>query len=142
MKPSPCKTCGSEYHTSLMCPFKPRRSLKTKTPLKTRKAMHRIGKVGAAWLEFRLNWIAMHMNKDGGWPCHYCGTFLTPDILTLDHKTARSKRPDLRLDDDNIVPCCAFDNTRKGSMSYERYCQQFYPHLLENAVYTSNVNEE
>jgi 5-methylcytosine-specific restriction endonuclease McrA len=93
----------------------------------------RIGKTKAKWMKVRGKWMQDNAPADGYWYCHYCGTPLTTDTLTLDHIIARSKRPDLRYAMTNLIPCCYFDNSQKGSLSYKQYVKKYYPNLLESS---------
>lgn len=111
MKPSPCKHCGSDQHTSLMCFSKPRTAFKSK-----RKAMNRVGKVQAKWMEVRGQWIQQNPPDElGYWQCYICTKWMKIDQLTLDHRKSRSRHPELRYELSNLSPCCASCNVRKGS---------------------------
>ena len=79
------------------------------------KPIKRMGKVAKAWVEHRHKWIQKNATESGTWNCHYCGTLLTIDSLTLDHVIPRSARPDLRFKDSNLVPACFDCNNEKGS---------------------------
>lgn len=108
-----CSTCFKQYNTAQTrcqkCTYN--RYAKPKKPIK------RMGKVAKKWIEVRHDWIKQNTNSAGTWNCHYCGKHLTIDTLTLDHVIARSKRPDLRYNHDNLVPCCYPCNSKKGSKS-------------------------
>lgn len=119
IQPKPCKICGSETHTSLMC-FKKKRK-----PLANKKFVKRFGKKAAEWREAKNQWIQDHPpSHEGYWFCYICGKALTIYTLTLDHKIAWSRRPDLRLEDSNLEPCCFADNSNKGSKSYDKFMEE------------------
>jgi len=94
----------------------------------------------AKWSKAKKLWIKNNPPEDNLWYCHYCGVPLTIDdelvemgvqYLTLDHVKPRGSHVSLATEQSNLVPCCLLDNDRKGSRSYEAYCAEFYPHLLE-----------
>ena len=118
--PKPCSNCASVYHTAFNCPVRGRTPLKTTKPMQARRRINRSGKVSRAWIQARRQWIAQH---PGPWECFYCLVPLTEPELTLDHYLSRARRPDLRYDHDNIVPCCAPCNYRKGSLSGDEYIE-------------------
>jgi 5-methylcytosine-specific restriction endonuclease McrA len=102
------------------------------------KAAKRTGS-GYKWNHAKRQWIEDHPPTDDIWACHYCGKPLTinPDLmdlgvefLTLDHVEPRGSNPHKKYLDENLVPCCLMDNSRKGSKSYESYCLEYYPHLI------------
>lgn len=111
-----CHQCGRSY---------PRyNSLQTKCGLclyntleKPRKPLKRVGPVTKKWIAHRQQWIEAH---PGPYTCYLCGVVLTVNTLTLDHVLPRSRRPDLRLDDTNIQPCCYYCNHQKGSKVYAK----------------------
>src|SRR5215469_17939277 len=113
-----CKYCGLTGHSSMGCFKRPNK------PLKGKKRIKRIGKVGRQWWQTRQDWIKKNLPDSGTWKCTYCGGELTMNILTLDHKLSRSRRPDLRYDLDNLVPACWECNTAKGSLSFEEYIEK------------------
>lgn len=121
-----CKFCGRKNtHYSSFCPQKPRKPIKVNHPIKKK------GKQYIKWQETRSNWLFANPPDDYGyWYCHYCKTQLTLQTLTLDHLLNRSAHPHMRHALYNLVPCCVFDNLRKGSISYEKYCEKYYPELL------------
>lgn len=83
--------------------------------------MRKIGKVGRQWYATRQEWVEKNLPDSGVWKCTYCGDELYLNMLTLDHKLSRSRRPDLRYDLDNLVPACWTCNSAKGSMSIDEY---------------------
>lgn len=86
------------------------------------KPIKKSGKYGQKWLYTRRLWIAHNPpNHSGYYQCHYCTTLIPRAEMTLDHKESRSRRPDLRYELSNLVPCCAADNERKGSRSHDEY---------------------
>ena len=108
----PCKVCGMNGHSAMLCYARPKNRL---IPSKT---MKKIGKQGGKWLRFRAQWL---LDNPGPYFCYYCGEKLAPSEVELDHKLSRSRRPDLRFDPANIVVSCHKDNTNKGSRSAEEY---------------------
>lgn len=71
-----------------------------------------MGRIAKEWVKSRQEWIGAH---PGPWKCYICNTPLDIDTLTLDHVKSRSRRPDLRFDQDNLMPCCWSCNEKKGS---------------------------
>lgn len=118
-----CKVCSRNAYSEYCFRHKPRKPLK-KTHIK------RIGKRTKVWIDERKSWISDNPpDYRGYWYCHYCRFILTIETLTLDHMYGRDGN--LLTDRRYIVPCCSFDNNRKGSRSYESYCKEFYPHLIK-----------
>jgi len=109
-----CKNCFTSYRqyntTQTLCP-----KCSYNKYSKPKKPIKRMGKVAKAWVEHRHKWIQKNATQSGTWNCHYCGTLLTIDSLTLDHVIPRSARPDLRFEDSNLVPSCFSCNSKKGS---------------------------
>lgn len=92
-----------------------------------KKPIRKVGPVTKQWFEAREKWIDQNpANHQGYWFCYYCGNFLTINTLTLDHKEARSRKPDKRFDLNNLVPCCAACNGAKGSLSAEEYSNKIH----------------
>lgn len=91
--------------------FKPVTEIKLKkTKLKSRS------KVSYRWEAYRADWLKRNPPAwNGNYTCGICGQFVEAKEVTLDHKIPRSRRPDLRYSDDNIVPAHALCNQLKGS---------------------------
>lgn len=149
-KPIKCKYCGSEFHYSYACGLKPkhcthcdeigharsecvilkRHKLENKAdklnPKTGRfndvKPIKKAGKYSQKWLYTRRLWMLHNpANHAGYYECHYCHRFIPDYEMTLDHKESRSRAPELRYELTNLVPCCADDNSRKGSRSHDDY---------------------
>lgn len=112
-KPKACKQCGSTFHSKSY--HKPR------NPLKGKRRIRAIGKVGRQWIATRKEWVQKNLPDSGYWVCAYCGKQLYLNTLTLDHKLSRGRHPELRFDLDNLVPACYECNIEKGSLSAEEY---------------------
>ena len=118
-----CDNCGIT-HTSIMCFFKPRK------PLANKKAINRIGKVGAENQEIRRAWIQLNP------PPYQCYLVISPDCLryldidtvTLEHVIPKSRGRQYARDFSNIRPACYACNSLKGSRSLESLSLT-YPHL-------------
>lgn len=108
-KLSKCSYCKGMGHTAFRCPNRPRR------PLKGKRRIRSIGKVGRRWIATRHEWIQKNLPDSGVWNCHYCGVELHLNELTLDHVKSRSRHPELRFDLSNLVPACISCNVTKGS---------------------------
>lgn len=99
--------------------------LQTKKPMKRGKALNRIGKVGAQWIEDRHEWIKNNPPDHAGyWYCYLqispnCQRRMTIETLTLDHVKGRGRHPHLRRDQKNFKPACAPCNELKGSKELE-----------------------
>lgn len=115
----PCKYCGLSNHYAFTCSKRPHKSAKPHPGLKQKKPLNKRGKHYRKWQETRLRWL--ENNKAPYYWCHYCHKQMTRSQLTLDHKQARSRNPELRYALKNLVPCCWDCNTRKGSLSHEQY---------------------
>lgn len=120
-QPRPCKICGIVGHSATFCFDRPRKPLKQtkKSILKRGKPINRLGKHGKKWLAFRAQWFID--NPAPFYICYYCNDHLNRRETTLDHKIPRSRRPDLRYELDNIVPCCWRCNTLKGSKDDQQF---------------------
>ena len=88
-------------------------------PIAPRKPIKKQGKESAAWSRYKATWKKAH--PESYFECYYCDKVISREELTLDHKIPRSRRADLRYNDDNIVPCCWECNNEKGSMDAEAY---------------------
>lgn len=113
-KPKPCKFCSSTIHYPYQCYKNPdcgNYKLKRKKP----------GKATITWQRVKRVWL--QENRQESYNCHYCGKYLLPNELTLDHYIPRSRRPDLRFEFANLVPCCWECNGRKGSKDGDEYTQ-------------------
>lgn len=51
--------------------------------------------------------------------CHYCGTHLTQNTVTLDHVRPLSRKGARGIS--NIVPACDICNKRKASKTYQDF---------------------
>lgn len=72
------------------------------------------------WLQARAQWFKENWpNEQGFYICYLCGKWLDQKETTLDHVLPRSRRPDLRYEMSNLMPCCASCNLEKGSKVYE-----------------------
>lgn len=97
-----------------------------------RKTMKRIGKQGQKWLRVRKEWFDNH--PASLYVCFYCLDSLKPTVTTLDHMVSRGRAPELRWEDDNLIPCCYRDNKNKGSRSAEEYLLAEYGVTLETRL--------
>lgn len=86
-----------------------------------------MGKVAKQWSVTRNQWIKDNPpTYNGYYTCYYCQSPVHIDEVQIDHKESRSRHPELRFDQSNLVPTCAFDNLQKGSMSAEEYLSKYY----------------
>jgi|SRR6185369_10688199 len=84
------------------------------------------------WEACKRKWYKLNPPDHAGYYyCHYCGKAMTKAETTLDHIKIRSHYPELRYKLENLVPCCAEDNFKRGSMEYELFCKKYYPNLLQ-----------
>lgn len=131
-KPKPCKICGVIGHTSINCFARRRRVIErgqvvVKRPVARTAGLKRIGKVGNKWLKFRTQWFVDNPpDENGYYHCYYCvamdvGSNLTRREATLDHWLSRSRHPELRFDETNIVVACQWHNKDKGSKGGDQY---------------------
>ena len=84
-------------------------------------AIRKIGKKALAWVAERNQWFEDH--PADAYYCHYCGGTMDRDHTTLDHENNRNHKG-------RLLPCCWFDNGRKGSTSHDRYVQKYYPNHI------------
>lgn len=105
-KETKCTRCGSKWHYQTFCP------LKKNKPPKQR------GKKAEAWDEEREQWFID--NPAEIYACHYCYCAMDKQNTTLDHENNRNHKG-------RLLPCCWFDNGRKGSMSHDNYVKKYYP---------------
>lgn len=113
-----CKTCGSNYHTSLMCPHKKRRPLRKESEKTTAKRTA----TSREW--FRLN----PPDPKGLWYCYLrispqCPYKLTRSTITLEHVKSKARHPELKYDVTNLKPACEYCNKLKGSLDVEELSQ-------------------
>ena len=121
-----CKYCQEEVttHSQLLCFNKPR------TPLKTKKAIDRIGKAGAENQEIRRAWIQANPPP---YECYlgispFCLRHLDIDTMTLEHVIPKSRGRGYARDFKNIRPACYPCNSLKGSRTLEALVRH-HPHL-------------
>lgn len=135
-KPVVCKQCGVMGHYRYQCRFKPPKK-KKKTPPKKKFTVNK--NTDFKWLATRKKWFKANPPIEGYYYCHYCSRVLVKNdvlndygvgIITLDHKVNR-RNTALKYDISNLVPACFECNSKKGSRSYESFCAEFAPHLLE-----------
>lgn len=82
--------------------------------------MRQLGKIGKQWSAVRKEWLKNNPpNHQGYYECYLCYKWVIASEITLDHILARSKRPDLRFDSNNLRPCCWECNKEKGSKTIE-----------------------
>lgn len=113
-----CKTCGSNYHTSLMCPHKPRRPLRQESE----KSKSKRTATSREW--FRLN----PPDARGVWYCYLqisprCPIKLTRSTITLEHVKSKVRHPELKYDVTNLKPACEYCNKLKGSLDVDQLSQ-------------------
>ncbi len=70
------------------------------------------------WAKERKQWFKDHPRD--WYVCHYCSLSLHQNQTTLDHTNNRKHKGD-------IVPCCVWCNTEKGSISHDRYVEKRHP---------------
>lgn len=110
MKPSNCKYCGSDKHTSLMCFNKPRRRMK---PISEKTALRE--------QQTKRHWFELNPpNEKGVWFCYlrihpFCPYKLTRSTIRLEHVKSRARHPELKFDVTNLKPACDWCNRLKGS---------------------------
>lgn len=98
-----CIICGKRSYSDFCFQHKPRKRIKQQ------------GKQAQKWKDKRAEYLEKQPDT---LKCYLCGKILTKKTVTLDHVIPRSRRPDLRYNDDNLKLCCWFCNTKKGSKVY------------------------
>lgn len=137
-KPIVCRNCGVLGHYRYQCYKKP--SVKKKVVKKPVKRY--FSKADEAWIVAKKKWFKANPPIEGYYYCHYCSRVLVKDdtlndygveYVTLDHKVPKGNHVGIKLkyDISNLLPSCSRCNTLKGSRSYESFCREFAPHLLE-----------
>lgn len=81
--------------------------------------IRRMGKKALAWIVERKQWFKDH--PQDVYYCHYCRRGMDQQNTTLDHENNRNHSG-------RLLPCCWFDNNRKGSISHDKYVAMYYPH--------------
>lgn len=114
IKNNPCKYCGSELHTSLMCFNKPRR------PLKQESDKTQAKRITVSRLWFELN----PPDARGLWYCYLrispdCPYQLTRSTIRLEHVRSKVRYPALKYEVTNLLPACEHCNKMKGSRDLE-----------------------
>ena len=118
MKKPICKVCDSPYHYQTFCPYAKKITIK------------KYGKEADKWATTRIEWFKKNASRSGYYYCHYCGRPMVMEETTLDHIKPRGSNRGLAHEFSNLVPCCSTDNLLKGSQSYEKFCERYYPRLL------------
>jgi len=137
-KPVICRNCQGLGHYRYQCFKKDIKKPKVKV---VRKRIY-YGKVDKLWVAAKKKWFKANPSINGYYYCHYCSRVLVKDdelndygveYVTLDHKVPKGNHIGIKLkyDISNLLPSCSRCNTLKGSRSYESFCREFYPHLLE-----------
>lgn len=130
-----CRICYKDNHWTYQCFKKPIK--KTKPVIIKRKRI--VPKIDQQWVATKKQWFKANPPLDSYYYCHYCHRVLVKndefndygvEYVTLDHKVNRHNKA-LKYDLDNLVPCCFRCNSLKGSRSYENFCREHAPHLLE-----------
>lgn len=125
IQPSPCKHCGSDQHSSLMCFLKPRAPIKKVS-----------NKSGVKLAQMRREWFLRPENKpdqQGEWLCYLgispeCTFTVNRLTLNLEHVRSKVRHPELKFDPDNLKTSCQPCNKLKGSLDLEDLVDK-YPHL-------------
>lgn len=137
-KPIICRNCGILGHYRYQCYTRIKE--KQKPVIVKRKRI--VPKIDEAWVITKKKWFKANPSINGYYYCHYCSRVLVKDdelndygveYVTLDHKVPKGNHIGIKLkyDISNLLPSCSRCNTLKGSRSYESFCREFYPHLLE-----------
>lgn len=119
----PCVYCGKLGHTAFNCPYKPRKRLQSRTPLKAKKRMKRIGKIGKALQDQRQQFLNEHAPP---YLCVYCLVIgvdspLLPEEVNVEHGEAKASHSELRFVKGNLYVSCPGHNQDKGGMSITKY---------------------
>ena len=110
----PCAVCGANSISGYCFVHKPRKPMRT-------SYLHRSGRIAKQWRSAKELWFKKH--PQGIFHCYYCKCLLKRGEVTLDHFLSRSRRPELRNELSNLVPCCSLCNVRKGSRSGDEYLE-------------------
>lgn len=119
LRPSGCKHCGNETHTTFGCYQKEKKRMIVKSTLKAHKPIKKIGKLGRKWINARNKWVKNNPpNHQGYWKCALrisplCQKWVTIETLTVDHTHGRLG--DLLTDQSNLQASCWPCNELKGS---------------------------
>lgn len=131
----PCKFHGVSTHSTFTCGLNPRRKpMKRGKPLKAKKRMKRIGKIGQQLLDQRVQYF---QENDPPYYCIYC-VFIGIDIPILEedaqieHGMTKNNHPGLRFSKDNLYIACSFHNEDKGGMDIDEYLEKLTEQLKGN----------
>jgi hypothetical protein len=108
-------------HTAFLCPFRPRK------PLRSRKALKRIGRIGGQYAALRELFFAA--NPGPIWYCYYC-VYIGQEIplekahICVEHYYSKARHPELRFDVSNLVASCHFHNKEKASLNGPDYLEK------------------
>lgn len=127
-----CKVCGKRCYGDYCMQHKPRKPLKTYTPLprQTKPLRKEAVKTREKRKATEADWFAANPpDQHGYWYCYIskhpqCPKRLTRETIVLEHNHSKARRKDLQFDITNIFPACAFDNKAKGSLSASEYMAQ------------------
>lgn len=126
-----CTVCNKRSYSDRCVAHKPRKPIPASVlpirhkPLPPRiKRPRQAGKHAVKWIETRRDWIKQNWAPGMVIDCHYCHRPLTLDELSLDHKVARSRAPELRYQMSNLVPCCLACNGSKASVDHDHYAHK------------------
>ncbi len=128
----PCKCCGALGHSAFGCPRKQLKPLQTCTPLKVKKRIKRLGRIGKALQDQRAQFF-----RENGPPylCIYCLVIgiddpLLPGQVNVEHGKAKATHPELRFVKSNLYVSCPGHNADKGGMGIDEYIEYLKLSLL------------
>ena len=70
------------------------------------------------WEAERKKWF--RENDQEYYNCHYCMKLMDKKNTTLDHENNRNHKG-------RLLPCCYWCNSKKGSVSHDRYVEKYHP---------------
>lgn len=120
-----CSLCGGASHSSMQCFLRPKKAMQTRAPLKAKKRMKKIGRIGQALLDQRMQYFEEH---DPPYFCIYC-LFIGIDIPILEdhaqieHGHTKNDYPGLRFSKGNLHISCGFHNKDKGDKDIDEYLE-------------------
>lgn len=136
----PCTHCQSVTHTAFNCPRRPRKPLQTRTALKPKKRMRRIGKIGKALLDQRAQFFR---DNDPPYLCIYCLVIgidhpLLPEEVNVEHGEAKRPHPELRFVKSNLYISCPYHNQEKSGRGIDEYIEYLKESMEDERSYNQD----
>lgn len=115
--PKPCKFCGGLGHLAFGCRKRP------KKPLKTKKRMKPLGKIGKALAKQSEDFKTELKPPYLCFYCQYLGIDypLEIEFVNAEHTQSKARHPAMRFVKEGLAISCPGHNEQKGSMDIEEF---------------------